>query len=205
MRHLISTLRFKCTFTAIDSRSPADPAVVPGLGFNNALVSTAALKGDSRLEDERPVEVLLIEDSPSDAKLVVEGFRNWRTPNRVHVVEDGGDALDFVHRKPPFADAPRPDLIMIDLDIPKVHGLVVLATLKNNAELQQIPVIVLTSSNIEEEVQRALDMKASRYLRKPSDLDGFLQLIASVERDWLTQLARADKHGPASTEHRKNQ
>jgi chemotaxis family two-component system response regulator Rcp1 len=152
------------------------------------------------LEEQTLVEVLLVEDSPGDAKLIVEGFRNWRTPNRVHLVVDGEDALDFVHRKPPFATAPRPDLIVIDLDIPKVHGLVVQATVKDDADLQKIPVIVLTSSTIEEDVQRTVDLQASSYLRKPIDLDGFLTLIASIEQHWITQLALPAKHGQASTD-----
>ena len=140
------------------------------------------------MEEKQTVEILLAEDSPSDALLVQECFRESPIPNRVHVVADGEDALDFLKREACFEHAPRPDLILLDLNIPKVHGLTVLATVKADPDLQQIPVIVLTASAIEEDVHRAYHLQANSYLSKPTDLIELKAMIESIERHWLTHV-----------------
>ena len=137
------------------------------------------------MEEKRPVEILLIEDNPSDARLVQECFQESAIPNRVHVVTNGEDALDFLEREACFTHAPRPDLILLDLNIPRVHGLTVLSTVKSDPDLRQIPVIVLTASAIEEDVHLAYQLQASSYLSKPTDLAGFKAVIESVEQHWL--------------------
>jgi CheY-like chemotaxis protein len=137
------------------------------------------------MDDNRAVEILLIEDSASDTRLIEECFGSAETPNRVHSVADGEKALEFLHRGVEFADAPRPDLIILDLDLPKVGGLDILRAVKANDDLKSIPVIVLTASAIEEDVHRAYELQASSYFSKPTDLDGLYSLVGSIEQHWL--------------------
>ncbi|HUS38464.1 MAG TPA: response regulator [Pirellulales bacterium] len=155
------------------------------------------------MDSKRPVEILFVEDSPSDARLVAECFRDSEIPNRLHTVIDGEEALDFLHQEVCYADSPRPDLVLLDLDIPKVHGLVVLDAIKRNPNLKNIPVIVLTASAIAEDVHQAYHLQANSYLSKPTDLDGFIEMVHSIERHWLKHatLAPAEAEDPATTAH----
>jgi len=133
----------------------------------------------------RPAEILLVEDNPGDIRLMREALREGKIANRVHEVRDGVEAMDFLHRREPFADAPRPDLILLDLNLPRKDGREVLAEIKADSDLRRIPVVVLTTSQAEEDVLRAYNLHANCYMTKPVDLGQFLRLVQSIERYWL--------------------
>jgi CheY-like chemotaxis protein len=133
----------------------------------------------------RPAEILLVEDSPGDIRLMREALREGKFANRVHEVRDGVEAMDFLHRRGPFADAPRPDLILLDLNLPRKDGREVLAELKADPDLRRIPVVILTTSQAEEDILRAYDLHANCYMTKPVDLVQFLSLVRSIEQFWL--------------------
>lgn len=132
------------------------------------------------------VEVLLVEDSPSDARLTREAFREGKIRNRLHVVSDGAEALAYLHRDGKFSDAARPDLILLDLNLPKMDGRELLRRIKTDPGLQSIPVVILTTSEAEEDVAKAYEYHANCYIRKPVDLNRFLEIIGLVENFWLT-------------------
>ncbi len=133
----------------------------------------------------RPAEILLVEDSPGDVRLMQEALREGKVANRVHVVSDGEQAMAFLRREPPYADAPRPDLVLLDLNLPKKDGREVLAEMKADPDLHRIPVVVLTTSQAEEDILRAYDLHANCYMTKPVDLMQFLELVKSIELYWL--------------------
>jgi CheY-like chemotaxis protein len=133
----------------------------------------------------RSVEILLVEDNESDARLIIESFKRASVPNCVSHVTDGQKALAFLHRGVEFANAPRPDLILLDLNLPTISGLDVLEAAKGDEDLKQIPVIVLTASAIEEDVHRSYALQAASYISKPDDLAGFTELIKQIETYWL--------------------
>ena len=135
--------------------------------------------------DTRPVEILLVEDSPSDAELTIEALRDAKLRNRLSHVEDGVEALRFVRREGGYAQAPRPDLILLDLNLPRKDGREVLAELKADADLGTIPVVVLTTSRAEQDVLRAYQLQANCYITKPVDFEQFLQVVRSIESFWL--------------------
>ena len=126
-----------------------------------------------------------MEDNPGDIRLMREALREGKIANRVHEVRDGVEAMDFLHRREPFADAPRPDLILLDLNLPRKDGREVLAEIKADSDLRRIPVVVLTTSQAEEDVLRAYNLHANCYMTKPVDLGQFLRLVQSIERYWL--------------------
>jgi CheY-like chemotaxis protein len=132
------------------------------------------------------IEVLLIEDSPADARLTQEAFRDGKLRNNLTVVTDGACALEYLHRQGPYANATRPDLILLDLNLPKVDGREVLRRIKADASLRSIPVVVLTTSEADEDVAKAYDYHANCYIRKPVDLDRFLHIVSTIEHFWLT-------------------
>ncbi len=138
-----------------------------------------------KADEGRPVEILLVEDSPSDTELTVEALREAKVRNHLSLVEDGVQALDFLRRRGPFARAPRPDLIMLDLNLPRKDGREVLAEIKSDPELKSIPVVVLTTSKAEQDVLRAYNLHANCYITKPVDFDQFLKVIRSIESFWL--------------------
>ena len=133
----------------------------------------------------RTIEILLVEDSPSDAGLTVEALREGSVINRLNVVEDGVQALDFLRRRNGFAEAPRPDLILLDLNLPRRDGREVLEELKTDAALRSIPVVVLTTSRAEQDVLRAYELQANCYITKPVDFKKFLEVVRSIEHFWL--------------------
>jgi chemotaxis family two-component system response regulator Rcp1 len=133
-----------------------------------------------------PLEILVVDDSPGDVGLVEEAFREWRLTNRLSVVEDGEEALRFLRREDEYAKAPRPDLILLDLNLPKRDGREVLAAIKSDDELRRIPVIILTTSDAEHDVLRAYDLHANCYLTKPVHMDEFLEKVQAIENFWLT-------------------
>lgn len=131
-------------------------------------------------------EILLIEDSPSDIGLLRETLCESRITSRLHVVRDGCDALAFLHREPPYANAPRPDIILLDLNLPLLGGRGVLQIVKEDKDLAQIPIIVLTTSENERDVTSAYALHANCYLTKPVDFERFAASIQSTLEFWLT-------------------
>ncbi|HEV2392187.1 MAG TPA: response regulator [Verrucomicrobiae bacterium] len=131
------------------------------------------------------VEILLVEDSPSDTELTIEALREAKVRNHLSIVEDGVEAMDFLHRRGGYADEPRPDLIMLDLNLPRKDGRQVLAEIKGNETLKNIPVVVLTTSRAEQDVLRAYNLHANCYITKPVDFGQFLKVIRSIESFWL--------------------
>jgi two-component system, chemotaxis family, response regulator Rcp1 len=136
----------------------------------------------------RFMQILLVEDNPADAELVEEAFRDCPFPYQLHFAEDGVVALQFLRRQGRFAAAPRPDMILLDLNLPKKDGREVLQELKADPILQTIPVIVLTTSDDDADVHRAYGLHANCYLTKPVDLDDFLRKVRSIENFWLTMV-----------------
>ncbi len=133
-----------------------------------------------------PVNILLVEDNPGDVLLTREAFREGRYFPKLSVVGDGEEALEFLRRKGQHAEAPRPDLILLDLNLPKKDGRELLAEVKEDSDLRHIPVIVLTTSDAEQDVWRAYKLHANCYLTKPLDMDSFLRKVRAVEEFWLT-------------------
>jgi CheY-like chemotaxis protein len=136
--------------------------------------------------DARPIEILLIEDNPGDVRLTREALRDGKVPNNLNVVGDGVEALAFLHREGSYATAPRPGLILLDLNLPKKDGRQVLAEVKSDPALRTIPVVILTTSTAEEDVLHSYGLHANAYIKKPVDLDQFLRVVQAVEEFWLT-------------------
>ena len=134
----------------------------------------------------RPVEILLIEDNPGDVRLTEEAFKEGKVLNRLSVVGDGVEALEFLRRKNKYAHAPRPDIIMLDLNLPKKDGREVLAVIKGDEKLRRIPVIVLTTSQAEQDILKAYDLNVNCYISKPVGFDAFINIVRSIENFWLT-------------------
>jgi len=134
----------------------------------------------------RPIEILLVEDNPGDVRLIVEAFKENKLRNKLDVVEDGVEALAFLSREDKYADAPRPDLILLDLNLPKKDGREVLAEIKADENLRRIPVVILTTSKAEEDILKAYDLNANCYITKPVGLDQFIKVVKSIKEFWLT-------------------
>jgi CheY-like chemotaxis protein len=127
-----------------------------------------------------------VEDNPGDVRLTMEALKEGKILNEVRVVEDGVEALDFLHRVGKYTDAPRPDLILLDLNLPKKDGREVLAEIKEDDTLKKIPVVVLTTSAAERDILRAYNLHANCYITKPVDLDQFIHVVQLIEDFWLT-------------------
>ena len=135
----------------------------------------------------RPIEILLVEDNPGDVRLTVEALRESKMRNNnMSVVGDGVEALAFLRREGKYADAPRPDLILLDLNLPRKGGHEVLAEIRADEELRRIPVVVLTASEAERDITRAYDLHADCYITKSFDLDQFVVVVKSIEDFWVT-------------------
>jgi CheY-like chemotaxis protein len=133
-----------------------------------------------------PIEVLLVEDDPGDVLMTREAFADYMVGNRLTVVSDGAEALAYLHREGPFADAPRPDLILLDLNLPRRDGREVLADIKADEELQQIPVVVLTTSQAEEDVLRSYQLHANAYVAKPVDFEAFINVVRQIDQFFIS-------------------
>jgi two-component system, chemotaxis family, response regulator Rcp1 len=134
-----------------------------------------------------PIEVLLVEDSPGDVRLTQEAFREYSKPIRLHLAADGIEAMAFLRREGIHANAPRPDLILLDLNLPKMDGREVLALIKKDQSLKIIPTIILTTSDDEADVMISYQLQANCYLRKPAQWDAFDGLVRSINAFWLTK------------------
>jgi CheY-like chemotaxis protein len=134
----------------------------------------------------RSIEILLVEDSPGDVRLTLEAFKEANLFNRLSVVGDGVEGLAFLRREGKYADSPRPDLILLDLNLPRKDGREVLAEIKADEDLRRIPVVILTISKAEEDILRTYDLHANCYVTKPVDLDQFIKVVKSIEDFWLS-------------------
>jgi chemotaxis family two-component system response regulator Rcp1 len=136
----------------------------------------------------KPVEVLLVEDNPGDIRLTQEAFREGKVMNTLHIAMDGVEAMEFVHREGKFADSQRPDLILLDLNLPKKDGREVLEEIKSDDKLKSIPVVILTTSRAEEDIIRTYNSQCNCYITKPIDLKQFLLVVQSIEDFWLSMV-----------------
>jgi chemotaxis family two-component system response regulator Rcp1 len=136
-------------------------------------------------ESGRPVEVLLVEDNPGDARLVIEAFRGSEVLHNLHTVVDGEGAMAFLHREGKYADAPLPDIILLDLNLPKKDGREVLAEIKGDPDLRRIPVVIMTISDSEEDILNTYHHYANSYITKPVDPENFMNMFRSIEDFWL--------------------
>jgi CheY-like chemotaxis protein len=133
----------------------------------------------------RPIEILLVEDNPADVRLTVEGLKEAKISNRLHTVMDGQAALDFLYRRGDHVDALRPDLILLDLNLPGIDGRAVLSRIKEDPSLKLIPVVVLTSSEAESDILKSYESHANCFISKPIDLNGFMRVVKAIECFWF--------------------
>ena len=133
----------------------------------------------------RPVEILLIEDNPGDVRLTIEAFKDAKVRNNLTIAADGVEALEILKKAGRYANAPKPDLILLDLNLPLKDGREVLADIKADEALKRIPVVVLTTSHADEDILKSYNLSANCYITKPVDLDQFLKVVKSIESFWL--------------------
>lgn len=133
----------------------------------------------------RAVEILLVEDNPADVRLTHEAFKDARVLNRIHVATDGVDALAYLRRESGFEDRPRPDLVLLDLNLPRKRGEEVLVEMKQDPALRRIPVIVLTTSRADQDILNSYNQHANCYINKPIDLNSFFDVVRTIEGFWL--------------------
>jgi two-component system, chemotaxis family, response regulator Rcp1 len=134
----------------------------------------------------RPIDILLVEDNPGDVRLTVEGLKESKVRNNLHVARDGVEAMEFLRREGQHTGAVRPDLILLDLNLPRMDGREVLLEIKSDAKLKTIPVVVLTTSRAEHDVLRSYELQANCYITKPVDLEQFITVVKSIEDFWFT-------------------
>ena len=145
-----------------------------------------------------PVEILLVEDNPGDSDLIIEFLEEARVTNHVTVVRDGEEAMDYLRGRGRFSGAVRPDLVLLDLNLPRKDGREVLAEIKADPDLENIPVVVLTSSSAEADIAKSYSLKANCYIIKPVDLDQFVSVVRSIENFWLTVVRLPTRGGGPS-------
>ncbi len=134
----------------------------------------------------KEIDILLVEDNPGDARLTMEVLKENKISNNLHHVSDGVEALAFLRKQGQYLDAPQPDLILLDLNMPKMDGREVLENMKQDDQLKRIPVVVLTTSQAEEDIFRSYDLHANCYICKPVDLDQFIEVIKSINTFWVS-------------------
>jgi len=137
-------------------------------------------------EDGKPIKILLVEDNPGDADLAREALEESKIKNDLYVVDDGEKAMQFLYRQGEYTSVPRPDLVLLDLNLPKKDGREVLKEIKSDPGLRRIPVVILTISKAEEDVLKSYDLHANCYITKPIDLSQFMKVVRSIEDFWLT-------------------
>ncbi|HIE43805.1 MAG TPA: response regulator [Candidatus Omnitrophica bacterium] len=133
----------------------------------------------------KPINILLVEDSPGDVRLLQEAFKESRIHNNLHVVENGVEALLFLRREGKYTNAPHPDIILLDLNLPKKAGHEVLSEIKEDPNLRRIPVVILTVSKNEDDIIKSYNLRANCYVTKPTELDDFIQVVRTIEEFWL--------------------
>ncbi len=138
------------------------------------------------MSPSNPIEILVVDDNPGDVRLIQEAIKDSKVAARLHTAQDGEEALAFLRREEPHLKAPRPHLVLLDLNMPRVSGLEVLRTIKRAPELRTIPTVILTSSMAHQDIEGCYDAHANAYLVKPSELDEFSSLLRSIEAFWLT-------------------
>ncbi len=136
--------------------------------------------------DGEPIEILLVEDNPGDVRLCEEALKAGKVLNNLHVAQDGEQAMAFLRRQGQFDGAPTPDVILLDLNLPKKDGREVLAEVKQDERLRRIPVVVITTSEAEQDIVRSYDLHANCYITKPVDFDQFIRVVQTIENFWLT-------------------
>lgn len=138
------------------------------------------------IDQAEALEILLVEDDPDDVFLTKKAFEQQKVANNLHVVNDGVDAMEFLRQEDEYADKPRPDIILLDLNLQTMDGDEVLAELKDDEDLHSIPVVVLTSSDAEEDIVQSYELNANAYLTKPVDFEGFLEIVDGIDQFWVT-------------------
>lgn len=138
------------------------------------------------MSKDKSVDILLVEDNPADIRLTQEAFKTTRIPNQLHIVRDGAEAMAYLEQTGRFANVPRPDMILLDLNLPKKDGREVLALIKQSPEYKQIPVVILTTSREEEDITHTYNHHANCFITKPAGLDEFLEVVKSIETFWLS-------------------
>ena len=140
----------------------------------------------SAVRDVKPIGILMVEDNDGDARLALEAMRDSKIKNTMHHVRDGDEAMAFLRKEGKFADAPRPDLVLLDLNLPRKNGQEVLEEMKADVDLKRIPVVILTVSSDEADVRKSYNSHANCYITKPLDLMQFVKVVRSIEDFWLT-------------------
>jgi len=141
----------------------------------------------------KPIDILLVEDNPGDIRLTIEAFKEGKCTNNLHVVKDGEAAMHFLRKMDRYSDAPRPDLILLDLNLPKRDGRSILEEIKTDPDLKRIPVVILTTSKAEEDILRTYDLHANCYITKPVDIEEFITITRSIENFWLSIVKLPDR------------
>lgn len=134
----------------------------------------------------RPIEILMVEDNPADIRLTEEGLKEAKVANNLHAVTNGNDALDFLYKRNQFASSPRPDLILLDLNLPGINGHEILSAIKQDANLLLIPVVVLTSSQSEADIIKSYEEHANCFISKPVDFNSFMDIVSMIEDFWFS-------------------
>ena len=142
----------------------------------------------------RAIDILLVEDDPGDELITREAFEHNKLKNRLHVAHDGEEGLNYLYRRGEFADAPRPDLILLDLNLPKYDGRQLLEKIKSDPDLARIPVVVLTTSSAEEDIIKSYKLHANAYVTKPVDLDQFMKAVRQID-EFFVQVVRLPSNG----------
>ena len=133
-----------------------------------------------------PIEILLVEDNPGDVRLTQEALAEGKIRNNLYVVGDGVEALAFLHREAPFTEMPRPDLVLLDLNLPRMGGIEVLSHIKADEGLKRIPVVILTTSNAEKDIVKSYDLHANCYITKPVDFERFIEVVQHIQSFWFS-------------------
>src|SRR6267143_4112938 len=184
-----SSRRWSSATAAASGCSPS-PALAP------RFISPCQKRGKPRMDDatkgSRPVEILLVEDNLGDARLTREALKEGKVYTNLHWVKDGVEALDFLYRRGAYKDAPKPDIILLDLNLPKKDGREVLQEIKADERLMRIPVVILTTSKAEEDGLKTYTLHANGYVTKPVDLEQFIKVVQSIDNFWLTVVTLPD-------------
>lgn len=144
----------------------------------------------------RPIEILLVEDNPGDVRLTQEALKDGKIRNNLYVAPDGVEAVNFLRGEGDYADAPRPDVILLDLNLPRKGGREVLADIKNNPDLASIPVVILTTSEADEDILESYKLHANCYITKPVNLEQFIRVVKSIEDFWFEIVRLPPNNGP---------